>query len=112
MVIVLVAGYHKILIPAILHIDMPIYVIKENTTKVFFYIDTTLSKEEIFHCIKKAISQQCGNQYAYQLFTIYNGMIDLSDYLPTHLKDQNAYYQNPHKDLSKIELATFIKTIG
>lgn len=111
MVIVLVAGYHKILIPAVLNMGIDTYVIKENKTKVFFYVDSPLCKEELFLRIKKAIHQQCGKQYAYQLFTLYQGMIDLSDYLPTHLKDQNIYYQNKNKDLSKKELTTFLHTL-
>ena len=110
MVIVLVAGYHKILIPAILKMNIKGYVIKEKGTKVFFYFDTSLDTNSLLRAIKQAIKQS-GSQYAYQLYTLYNGMLDISDYLPEHLKKNNKYYLNPVKDLSNQELEAFLKTI-
>lgn len=110
MVIVLVAGYHHILIPAILKMEIKGYVVKEGTTKVFFYFDTALDTVTVLSAVKQAIKQS-GSQYAYQLYTMYNGMIDLTDYLPEHIKKENKYYLNPNKDLSDQELKDFLETI-
>lgn len=111
MVIVLVAGYTKLFIKHILEMPIENHVIKQVGTKVFFYFDTNLQTAEIIKAIKKTIKEKCGPQYAYQIYTMYHGMIDLTEYLPIHIKDSNPYYLNPKKDLSNEELTNFLNTI-
>lgn len=111
MVIVLVSGYTKLFIQHILEMPIDNYVIKQVGNKIFFYFDTDLKDYEIMSTMKKTIKEKCGPQYAYQIYTIYNGMIDLTPYLPIHIKDTNKYYLNPSKDLTDKELTAFLHTI-
>lgn len=111
MVIVLIAGYTKLMIPAILNMDIDCYIIKQEGTKVFFYFDSPLTTKEIFQKVTNTIIVQCGPQYVFQLYTLYNGMIDLTPYLPEHIKKQTPYYLKAKKDVSTQELEQFLKRI-
>lgn len=109
MVIVLVAGFTKVILPHVQNMGITCYVIKQVGTKVFLYFDTDLNKSQVLKKMHVTISTKCGKQYAYQLYSLYNGMIDLNDYLPTSIKDTHPYYTNKNKDLSDLELTTFLK---
>ena len=41
----------------------------------------------------------------FEVYGLYNGMIDFTAYLPQHRKDESVYYNRQKKDLSDQELA-------
>lgn len=83
--------------------------IKKKGISLFIYVDSTDSFQTIkTHC-NQLIFQIYGIAFVYEIYPMYQGMIDRNAYLPKHLKDQYAYYQNKRKDLSKEELNMFLK---
>lgn len=83
--------------------------VKRIGPKVFLYVDTDLSYEELMLLFRGIINQNGGSAYVYQFYKLYNGMIDYNDYLPEHRKQEMNYYQKPNKDLSQEEIRCFLK---
>lgn len=101
MILVLIAGYYYRFMPIIEGMEQfKVTVIKREGIKVFFKVETTLSQKETMSLIKKEIKKH--KEYAllsYQLYGIYNGMIDLFDYLNIEAKNASPYYNQPTKDI-------------
>lgn len=83
--------------------------VKRIGPKIFLYVDTDLTYNELVSLFKKTIHQNGGGAYVYQFYTLYNGMIDYNDYLPERRKQEMDYYQKPNKDLSQEEIRCFLK---
>lgn len=107
MVIVLIAGFYKKILPLITE-EIPCKIIKIVGSKVFMYFDTSLSKKELVKQIDSVIKSNCGETFVYMLYSIYNGKIDISEYLPDSIKQTSPYYNLGTKDLSDQELETFL----
>lgn len=86
-------------------------IIKKKHISLFLYVDSTDSFQTIkTHC-NQLIFERYGSAFVYEIYPMYNGMVDRNAYLPKHVKDQYAYYQNKRKDLSKEELNLFLKNV-
>ena len=78
--------------------------IKRKGPRGFFYIDN----EQSFRQIKGLIRNLIGPIYVFEVYGLYNGMIDLFAYLPEERKNTEKYYNGLHKDLSDDELNKFL----
>lgn len=111
MVIVLIATrYQTILnwIQSATYIDISsIGIIKQNGPKIYLYVDSQLSFQDVIHLFKQAIQQQGGAAYVYEFYGIYNGMIDYNAYMSETGKQAMKYYQSLKKDITDLEILNY-----
>lgn len=114
MVIVLVATRYTTLLRWIQETDYlniaSIDVIKRNGPKVYLYVDTNLTFREVCQAFKQAIKSHGGLMYVYELYSIYNGMIDYNAYMSEDTKSSMKYYQSQHKDITNEEIEKWKRT--
>lgn len=112
MVIVLISARYKRIIEwlseesYLSHIGM----IKQTGPKIYLYVESSYSLEEVIQLMNKSIKDKSGGMLVYQLYTIYNGKIDYNAYLPCATKNQMSYYLGP-KDITDEEIQCYKENI-
>ncbi|MEG0275923.1 MAG: hypothetical protein RR630_02740 [Coprobacillus sp.] len=113
MVIVLISVRYKSLLELIMHHNHQnihsIQVIKRDGGKVFLYIDTTLSQENVIRYLHGFIQKKCYGAIVYEFYGIYNGKIDFHSYLSDESKNKIKYYQTKGKDITSQEIELYLK---
>lgn len=79
------------------------HLIKVKGPQLFYYIDK--HHDDLIRYTKKLIVEDIGPMTVFEVYGLYNGMIDFTAYLPQHRKDESVYYNRQKKDLSDQELA-------
>lgn len=114
MVVVLVSSRYKTLLEWITSIENEnikhIGVIKKVGPKIYLYFDTSLSQNELHHTLKKQIVHSGGLMYVYELYGVFNGMIDYNSYMSEETKQSMKYYQTSKKDIDDQEIENYRKT--
>lgn len=103
MVIVIVSPVIAKIIPA-LEKRGNYKLIKSKGPKGFFFIPSDISFHQAVKQTKALICQYVGSFYVFEVYGLYNGMIDLFSYLPDEKKNTEKYYTELKKDLSDEEL--------
>lgn len=85
-------------------------VMKRNGPKVYLYVDTQLPFYEVSRQLRMAIKNQGGLMYVYELYSIYNGMIDYNAYMSEDAKANMKYYQSQNKDITQEDIANYKRT--
>lgn len=83
------------------------HLIKRVGPKLFYYVDT--QDDHVISYTKKLIASGVGVMTVFEVYTLYNGMIDFTSYLPEYRKDESKYYNQVNKDLSDEELENWKK---
>lgn len=113
MIVVLVTSRYQTILNWILPISNEsihsIKVIKQSGPKVFLYVETELQQNEVHHIIKQHIKSLGGAMYVYELYGIFNGMIDYNSYMSDQTKLSTKYYQSLHKDITDNEIEEFTR---
>lgn len=105
MTFVIIASFIHQIRPVVENLDN-FYCVKKLGPKAFFYYDGNLKEEEVIPYVKTKIKEALGTILVYEIYPLYKGIIDLTPYLPSQLKDSKPYYQKK-KDLSDAELEAF-----
>ncbi len=103
MVIAIVSPVKEKIIDALNTVE-DYHFIKTKGPRCFYYVEGEEGNPAIIYQTKKIINQLVGKMYVYEVYGIYNGMIDLLSYLPKEKKDSNKYYNQVSKDMSEDEL--------
>lgn len=111
MTFVVVATFIHLMIPVLDATD-DIYFIKRKGAKAYFYYTGDLEIEALLRFVKKTIAVKLSPVYVLEAFGMYNGVTDISAYLPKEDKDAHPYYTNPKKELSDEELQEFLAKKG
>lgn len=111
MTFVVVATFIHLMIPVLDATD-DIYFIKRNGAKAYFYYSGDMDINTLLRYVKKIIATQLSPVYVLEAFGMYNGVTDISAYLPKEDKDAHPYYTNPKKELSDAQLADFLEKKG
>ncbi|WP_028042888.1 hypothetical protein [Candidatus Stoquefichus massiliensis] len=113
MVIVLIAARYQTILSWLYQLEhdalTSLYTIKRNGPKVYLYVETKLSYQDIVRLFQQCIYQHGGINYVYQFYGIYHGMIDYNAYLSQETKDKMSYYLSNQKDISDKEINNFLK---
>ena len=83
------------------------HLIKRVGPKLFYYVDGDTS--HLISKTKKIILNILGVMTVFEVYNLYNGMIDFTAYLPNKKKDESSYYNSVKKDLSDEELENWKK---
>ena len=89
-----------------------IYLIKQKGPKAFFYVKADLTNTNVVSYTKSAIRKNLENVYVYEVYGMYNGMVDLFDYFSEEKKQKEKYYNGLKKDLSDEELESWKQSQG
>jgi hypothetical protein len=108
MVIVLIAAFHRRMTACILE-NISSKVIKTDGVRVFLYIDEPIDESMVIKTVKGIIHKYFGPSYVYEVYPLYNGMVDVFTYLPEEIKQKRNYYFLDRKHLSDKELEDFLK---
>lgn len=84
-------------------------VIKRIGPKVYLYVDTILSFEEINRILRSMIKNHGGAMYVYEIYSVFNGKIDYNAYISVETKLTMKYYQTEHKDITEKEIEDYKK---
>lgn len=113
MVIVLIATRYQTILNWIQNVNYPnissIGIMKQNGPKIYLYVESELSYQEIIYLFKEAINKQGGAVYVYEFYGIYNGMIDYNAYMSETSKKTMKYYQSIKKDITDLEILDYKK---
>lgn len=105
MVIIIVSPKIEKIVNALKEYD-EYMLIRKKGPRAFIYVNTTETNPAVVvRNAKKLIVHLITAIYIFEVYTLYNGMIDLFGYLPKEKKDVNKYYIQSRKDLSDDELA-------
>lgn len=103
MIVVLVAARYKRILQWLKQSPIEniesIEIVKQVGPKLFLYVETSLSYQQLIRSFKKRICESGGAMYVYQFYGIFNGMIDYNEYLPASTKLSMPYYQSEKKDI-------------
>lgn len=103
MIVVLVAARYKRILQWLKQTPIEniesIEIVKQVGPKLFLYVETSLSYQQLICSFKKRICDSGGVMYVYQFYSIFNGMIDYNEYLPESTKLSMPYYQSKKKDV-------------
>ena len=106
MVIVVISARFKRILDILSQYDN-YHLIKRTGPKLFYYIDGDTSG--IINKTKKIIIGVLGVMTVFEVYGMYNGMIDFTAYLSNEKKDETKYYNALNKDLSDEELENWKK---
>ena len=87
--------------------DENYHFIKRTGPKLFYYVDGDTS--HLISKTKKLILKELGIMSVFEVYGIYNGMIDFTDYLPEEQKKESSYYNRTLKDISDLEVENWKK---
>lgn len=103
MIIVIVSPVIKKIIDAFSN-EKDCYLIKSKGARGFFYVDSDESVAIVLNRMKQIIASKVGKFYIFELYTVFNGMIDLFAYLPLETKNEHKYYNGLVKDITDEEI--------
>lgn len=83
------------------------HLIKRVGPKLFYYVDGDTA--HLIRNTKKIIVDVMGVMTVFEVYGIYNGMIDFTSYLSDEKKDEAKYYNSSQKDMSDEELENWKK---
>ncbi|MFR7591778.1 MAG: hypothetical protein ACLUVC_10060 [Longibaculum sp.] len=111
MVIVLVTARYQTILSWLYEIvdsDIThIGILKQNGPTIYLYVQTSLSYHEVIRKFHQIIKGHGGMNLVYQFYSIYNGMIDYSDFLSDETKNQMKYYCSHTKDIQDFEIEQY-----
>ena len=81
--------------------------VKRKGPQLFYYIDGDTTN--IIKNTKKIIVDVLGPMTVFEVYKLYNGMIDFTAYLSDETKNESKYYNQTNKDLSDEELENWKK---
>lgn len=84
---------------------------KRKGPDLFYYVDDCDSKT-IIKETKKIIASSLGRHIIFEVYGLYNGMIDFTPYLSQEKKNESQYYNRTKKDLSKEEVEIWKKEMN
>lgn len=105
MYIVIVSSWLRKIKP-ILEAFEEVTIVKEDRAKLFIYYNTDQSYAYASNRIKKYIRHYLYAIYVFEVYGMFNGKIDIIDYLPPEMKLEKEYYQSK-KDLTEEEEDAF-----
>lgn len=107
MVVVLISARYKTILQWLKSVPIKgiqaIKIIKQNGPKIFLYVETSFTYQQVVQCFQKRIHECGGVMYVYQFYSIFQGMIDYNDYLSDEVKLSMPYYQSSNKDILESE---------
>ena len=83
------------------------HLIKRKGPQLFYYVDGDTNS--LISKTKKLIVNELGVATVFEVYGIYNGMIDFTSYLSNEKKNESKYYNQIKKDISNEELENWKK---
>ncbi len=83
-----------------------VLLIKREKARAFFFY--TGESDQMLGEMNRYLFKTLGPVYVYAVYGLYNGMVDLTPYLESEVKDRHPYYNREKKDLSDTELSAFL----